>query len=142
MNLELVTLDGVKFRAEAYSVVLPTAAGEITVLPGHEPLLAQLVPGVIIIRRTKTEADYHLEHFATYGGVLEISGKGVRILVDEATHGDEINEAEVRKAHDAALALRKDAKDQVELDKAQSLVDRHAVRLHVSELRRRHARRQ
>jgi len=141
MNLELVTLDGVKFKAEAYSVILPTAAGEITVLPGHEPLLSQLVPGVITIRRNKTEADYHLEHFATYGGVLEISSKGVRILVDEATHGDEINVAEAQKAHDAALALRKDAKSQVELDKAQSLVDRHAVRLQVADLRRRHQRR-
>jgi F-type H+-transporting ATPase subunit epsilon len=141
MNLELVTLDGVKFKAEAYSVILPTAAGEITVLPGHEPLLSQLVPGVITIRRSKSEADYHLEHFATYGGVLEISSKGVRILVDEATHGDEINEAEARKAHDAAVSLRTAAKDQVELDKAQGMVDRHAVRLQVADLRRRHQRR-
>jgi F-type H+-transporting ATPase subunit epsilon len=141
MNLELITLDGVKFKAEAYSVILPTAAGEITVLPGHEPLLSQLVPGVITIRRSKSEADYHMEHFATYGGVLEISSKGVRILVDEATHGDEINEAEARKAHETAIALRKDAKSQVDLDKAQSLVDRQAVRLHVAELRRRHTRR-
>ncbi|HEX7963189.1 MAG TPA: ATP synthase F1 subunit epsilon [Candidatus Saccharimonadales bacterium] len=141
MNLELVTLDGAKFKAEAYSVILPTADGEITVLPGHEPLLAQLVPGVITIRRSRGEADYHLEHFATYGGVLEISSKGVRILVDEATHGDEINEAEAKKAHEAAVALRKDAKTQVELDKAQGLVDRHAVRLQVADLRRRHARR-
>jgi F-type H+-transporting ATPase subunit epsilon len=141
MNLELVTLDGVKFKAEAYSVVLPTADGEITVLPGHEPLLAQMTPGVITIRRTRGDADYHLEHFATYGGVLEISSKGVRILVDEATHGDEINESEAKKAHEAAVALRKDAKDQVELDKAQSLVDRHGVRLEVAELRRRHSRR-
>jgi F-type H+-transporting ATPase subunit epsilon len=141
MNLELVTLDGVKFKSEAYSVVLPTADGEITVLPGHEPLLAQMTPGVITIRRNRTDADYHLEHFATYGGVLEISSKGVRILVDEATHGDEINENEAKKAHEAAVALRKDAKDQVELDKAQSLVDRQGVRLEVAELRRRHSRR-
>jgi F-type H+-transporting ATPase subunit epsilon len=137
MNLELVTLDGVKFRAEAYSVILPTADGEITVLPGHEPLLSQMVPGIITIRRTRGEADYHMEHFATYGGVLEISSKGVRILVDEATHGDEINEAEAKKAHEAALTLRKEAKNQVELDKAQSLVDRHGVRLEVAQLRRR-----
>jgi F-type H+-transporting ATPase subunit epsilon len=143
MNLELVTLDGVKFKAEAYSVILPTADGEITVLPEHEPLLAQLVPGVITVRRSRGEADYHMEHYATYGGVVEISRKGgVRILVDEAAHGDEINEAEAKKAHEAALALRKEAKTQVELDKAQSLVDRHAVRLQVADLRRRHSRRQ
>jgi F-type H+-transporting ATPase subunit epsilon len=142
MNFELVTLDGVKFKAQAYSAILPTASGQITVLPGHEPLLSQLVPGVITIRRNKSDADHHLEHYATYGGVLEIGKGGVRVLVDEATHGEDVNEAEAKKAHDAALALRKDAKDQVELDKAQALVDRHAVRLEVAGLKRRHSRHQ
>lgn len=142
MQLELVTLSGVKFSEQAYSAVLPTAAGEITVLPGHEPMLSQLIPGVVTIRRGKTDPDRHLEHFATMGGVLEISGKGVRILVDEATHGDEVNEAEARKAHEAALAMRKEAKTQVELDHAQSLIDRQTVRLQVAELRRRHNRHQ
>lgn len=138
MELELVALDGVKFSSKAYSIILPTAAGEITVLPGHEPLLSQLVPGVITIRKEKTDPDYHLEHFATYGGVLEIGRNRVRVLVDEASHGDEINEAEAQKAHEAAVSLRRDAKTQVELDKAQALVDRQAVRLQVAGLRRRH----
>src|SRR5690242_4943694 len=100
MKLELVTLDGVKFSADAYSVVLPTASGQITVLSNHEPLMTVLVPGVIAIRRAAKDPDYHLEHYATYGGVTEITSDGVRILVDEATHGDEINEAEARRAHD------------------------------------------
>lgn len=140
MKFELVSLDGVKFSAEAYSVVLPTAAGQITLLPQHEPLLGVVVPGVITIRRSKSDPDHHLEHYATYGGVLEVGPDGARVLVDEATHGDEINEAEAEKAHQAALDLRKAAKDQVELDKAQSLVDRHAVRLEVARIRRRHQR--
>jgi F-type H+-transporting ATPase subunit epsilon len=141
MNFELVTLDGVKSKAQIYSVILPTGAGQITVLPGHEPLLSQIVPGVITVRRNKTDADHHLEHFATYGGVVEISpANGVRVLVDEAAAGEEVNAAEAQKAHDAALRLRKDAKNQVELDHAQALVDRHAVRLQVADLKRRHNR--
>jgi F-type H+-transporting ATPase subunit epsilon len=140
MNFELVTLDGVKFKADIYSVILPTAAGEITVLPGHEPLLSQMAPGVIAIRRSKGDADHHVEHYATYGGVVEISKAGVRVLVDEASHGDDINLAEAQKAHDEAMRLRKDAKNQVELDHAQGLVDRHAVRLQVADLKRRHSR--
>lgn len=141
MNFELVTLDGVKFKAQAYSVILPTAAGQITVLPGHEPMLSQLIPGVITVRREKSDPDHHLEHYATYGGVVEISGKsGVRVLVDEATGGEEVNLAEAQRAHDEAVRLRKDAKSQVELDQAQSLVDRHAVRLQVADLKRRHQR--
>lgn len=140
MKFELVSLDGVKFSAQVYSIVLPTAAGQVTVLPGHEPLLGVVIPGVIIIRREKNDPDHHLEHYATYGGVLEVGAEGVRVLVDEATHGDEINEAEAEKAHQAALALQKAAKDQVELDKAQAMVDRTAVRLQVAGLRRRHRR--
>jgi F-type H+-transporting ATPase subunit epsilon len=142
MNFELVTLDGIKFQAEAYSVILPTAAGQITVLPGHEPMLSQLVPGIIIVRRNKGDADSKLEHYATYGGVLEIGKNGVRVLVDEATHGDDINVAEAQKAHDAAMRLLSDAKGQVDLDRAQALVQRHGVRLQVAELRHRHARHQ
>lgn len=140
MNFELVTLDGIKYQAEAYSVVMPTAAGQITVLPGHEAMLSQLVPGIIVVRRNKGDADTKLEHYATYGGVLEISSKGVRVLVDEATHGDDINVAEAQKAHDAAQRLLSEAKDKVELDRAQALVERHGVRLEVAELRRRHTR--
>lgn len=140
MNFELVSLDGVKFKAEAYSVVLPTASGQITILPDHEPLLSVVVPGIITIRRNKTDADSHLEHYATYGGVLEITKDGARVLVDEATHGNEVNEAEAQKAHEAALKLLSQAKTQVDLDKAQSLVDRSVVRLDVAKLKRRHNR--
>lgn len=141
MKFELVSLDGVKFSADAYSVILPTAAGQITLLPNHEPLLGVVNAGVITIRRNKTDPDHHLEHYATYGGVLEVTRDGARVLVDEATHGDEVNEAEAEKAHQKALELVKSAKDQVELDRAQSLVDRHAVRLEVARIRRRHQRR-
>lgn len=140
MNFELVSLDGVKFRATAYSVILPTASGQITLLKSHEPLLGVVVPGTITIRRDKSDPDHHLEHYATFGGVLEVTKTGARVLVDEAAHGDEINEAEAEKAHKAALDLRKNAKNQVELDHAQSLIDRQAVRLNVAKLRRHHRR--
>jgi F-type H+-transporting ATPase subunit epsilon len=140
MKFELVSLDGVKFSADAYSVVLPTAAGQVTVMPQHEPLLGVVVPGVITIRRDKSDPDHHLEHYATYGGILDVSPTLVRVLVDEATHSDEVSEAEAEKAHQQALDLLKGAKDQVELERAQSLVDRHAARLDLARIRRRHRR--
>lgn len=140
MNFELVSLDGIKFQAQAYSVILPTASGQITLLAQHEPLLSVVVPGTITIRRDKKDADYKLEHYATFGGVLEVTKSGARVLVDEAEHGDEVSEAEAEKAHKAALDMRKNAKTQVELDHAQSLIDRQSVRLNVAKLRRRHRR--
>lgn len=138
MQLELVTLDGTKMREDVYSVTLPTAGGIITVYPDHEPLMSVLVPGVVTVRRGKNDPDQLLEHFATFGGVLEIGPGAVRVLVDEAASGEEISDQEAEKAHQAALKLKSEAKSQVELEHAQSLVDRQAVRLKVADLKRQH----
>ena len=65
----------------------------------------------------------------------------MRILVDEATHGDEINFAETEKARAEAQKQLENAKDKVEIERAQALIDRHTVRLNVATLRRRTTRR-
>jgi F-type H+-transporting ATPase subunit epsilon len=137
MNLKLITLLGIKIDQEAYELIIPTAAGEIAVFPGHEPLVTIAVPGAIAVRYKKDDPDTELEYFAISGGVVEISQTAVRVLVDEADHGDDIVEAESQAALERAIELRDNAKDQVELEKAHQLVDRHSVRLKVAELRRR-----
>ncbi|HEU5121571.1 MAG TPA: ATP synthase F1 subunit epsilon [Candidatus Saccharimonadales bacterium] len=140
MKLELVTLLGVKLDRDIYEVMIPTVDGEIAVFPGHEPLVTMATPGALAVRYEKTDPDESLDYFAISGGVVEVSQQNVRILVDEADHGEDIIEAESKAALDRAMELRDSAKDQVELEKAHQLVDRHAVRLKVAELRRRHHR--
>ncbi len=140
MKFELVTLAGIQLDQEVYEVMLPTAAGPISVFPGHEPLVSVAVPGAIAVRYKKGDPEDKLEYFAIGGGVIEISGTRVRVLVDEADHGDDIVEAESKAALEHALKLRETAKNQVELEKAHQLVDRHTVRLKVADLRRRHRR--
>lgn len=141
MKFELVTLNGTKFGDEVYEVVLPTPLGYIGVFPEHMPLVSIATPGVISIRHKATDRDEHMEHFATNGGVIEIGENSIRVLTDEADHADEISEQEAQKAYERAKELLKDAKNQVDLDKAQSLIDRQAVRLQVAGLKRRHPRR-
>jgi F-type H+-transporting ATPase subunit epsilon len=137
MNLQLITLLGIKIDQEVYELIIPTAAGEIAVFPGHEPLVTLAVPGAIAVRYKQTDSDNELEYFAISGGIIEITQKAVRVLVDEADHGDDIIEAESEAALQRAIELRDNASDQVELEKAHQLVDRHSVRLKVAELRRR-----
>ena len=140
MNLKLITLLGVKVDQEVYELIIPTAAGEIGVFPGHEPLVTMAVPGAIAVRYNKGDNDDKLEYFAISGGVVEINQKAVRVLVDQADHSDDIIEAEAQAALARAIELRDSAKDQLELEKAHELVDRHQVRLKVAGLRRRHKR--
>lgn len=141
MQLQLVTLSGTKVDKPVYEVIIPTEDGEIGVFPGHEPLVTLAKSGVIQVREEKTDSDDQLELFAISGGVVRIDTDTVRVLVDEAEHGDDIVEAESQKALERALKMRDEAKDRVELDKAHQLVDRHMVRLKVADLRRHRRRR-
>lgn len=136
LKLEFVTLSGSKLHDDVYEVILPTGEGGIAVYEHHMPLVTSIVPGVIKVRRNKSDSDDQLDVFATNGGIAEISGKSLRLLVDEATHADEIVEQEAAEALAEARRLKEEAKDEVELEHAQAMVDRQAVRLKVAELRR------
>jgi F-type H+-transporting ATPase subunit epsilon len=137
IKFELVTLDGTKFSEEVHEVLLPTPLGEIGVFEHHMPLVSLASPGVIKVRRKANHPDELLEYFATNGGVIEIIDNGVRVLVDEADQADEINEQEAKKAYQEAQDLRSKAKDQVTLARAQEMIDRHAIRLKVADVKRR-----
>lgn len=136
ITFQLVTLDGIKYSDEAYEVLLPTPDGIIAVFKDHMPLVSIASPGVISVRRKSNEPDDMMEHYATNGGVIEVLNNEVRVLADEADHADEINTAEAEKAIEHARNLRAEAKDQVSLDTAQTMLDRSQVRLRVAELRR------
>lgn len=137
MKLDLVTLTGSKFSGEVYEAQLPTTSGPIAVYPGHQPLVTLMGSGVITIRKQKNDPDSLMDDFATNAGIAEIDGNSIKILVDEADHSDEIAQAEAEKALERAKELKRSAKGQVELDKAQAMIDRYAVRLKVAGLRRR-----
>ena len=137
MKLRLITMSGELVDQDVYEVIVPTVDGEISVFPDHEPLVTVAKPGVVTVRYDKGHGPEHLEYFAISGGIVEVTGQSLRILVDEAEHGDDIVEAETQAALERAVKMRDEATDQVELEKAHQLVDRHMVRLKVADLHRR-----
>jgi len=141
IRFQLVALSGTKFDGDVYEVVLPTLEGEIGVLEKHMPLFSVATVGVIMVRRGPKDADRDREFFAISGGVIEVSDNTLRVLVDEADHADDINAAEAEAAMERAKAMKAEARDEVSLEHAQALVDRHAVRLQVAGLKRHHQKR-
>jgi F-type H+-transporting ATPase subunit epsilon len=137
IKFELVTLRGVKLSEEVHEVLLPTLDGQIAVFENHAPLVSIAKTGVISVRRKSDHPDDMLDHYAVTGGVIEIADNVVRVLVDEADHSAEVSEKEAQEALENAKKLYSEAKDQMSIDKAQSMIDRQAVRLRVAELRRR-----
>ena len=138
IHFQLVALSGTKFDGDAYEVLLPTLDGEIGVLQDHMPLVSVATTGVVAVRKDSKDSDREREYFAISGGVIDVTDNILRVLVDEADNAADINQAEAEAAMERARAMKAEAKDQVSLEHAQQLVDRHAVRLHVADLHRRH----
>src|SRR5580704_1134970 len=101
MEVELLTLSGVKFRGTASMVSLVAADGEMGILPHHEPYTARLVAGPVTVH-----ANGKKQVFALYGGLLEITADRVRLLADEADHEDDIVAAEAEQALERAEEMK------------------------------------
>jgi F0F1-type ATP synthase epsilon subunit len=79
MKLSVYSLKKALYEGDATSVNVKTAAGEITVLDHHRPLISKLVSGTMKIVDAKQK-----EHFIPVGGgFLEIDGKNhAKLIVD------------------------------------------------------------
>lgn len=137
IHFQLVSLSGLKFDEDVYEVILPTLDGQIGVLDHHMPLVSVATTGAISVRRKPTDPDDFMDHFAVSGGVIEVANNVLTVLVDDADHADEIEAAEAQKAMERATKMKSEAKDQVSLEHAQNLIDRHSVRIQVAGLKRR-----
>jgi F-type H+-transporting ATPase subunit epsilon len=98
IKFELITPERTVFRTEVDQVTLPTAQGEITILPNHIPLVATLVPGVAHLKKGQAEEDV-----AVSGGFIQIQeGNRIRVLADTAERGAELDIAAIEQAKNRA----------------------------------------
>lgn len=138
LNFQLVSSTGPKYDGEAYEILVPTKNGEIAVLEDHMPLIAAGKPGVLSVR--KKPSDKELEHFAVYGGVLEVDGKTARFISEDVTTTDEVSEQEASESLARAKKLVQTAGTRQALQEAKNVVAHHETRLHLARLKRRHHR--
>jgi F-type H+-transporting ATPase subunit epsilon len=99
MQVELVAVERRVWSGEASFVFARTTVGEIGVLPGHEPTLAQLEDaGIVRIDST----DGNSTTVAVHGGFLHITPEGVTILAESAEIGEEVDVSRARAALERA----------------------------------------
>jgi F-type H+-transporting ATPase subunit epsilon len=99
MRVELVAVERRIWSGDANFVLARTTVGEIGVLPGHEPTLAQLEEaGIVRINGT----DGSSTTLAVHGGFLSITPESVTVLAEFAERADEIDVARARAALDRA----------------------------------------
>jgi F-type H+-transporting ATPase subunit epsilon len=99
IKLEIVTPEAVTYSEDVDMVTLPGVEGEMGIFPMHVPLLTQIVPGEVSVR--KNGQDYFL---AVGEGFVEITGDRVAILTDMAIKAADIDEVKAEEARKRAEA--------------------------------------
>jgi F-type H+-transporting ATPase subunit epsilon len=74
------TPDGMTAGGECDFLVLPTGTGELGVLAGHAPLVADIVPGDVRVTRSGSE-----ERVRVGRGVVEVRADMVHLFVSSAS---------------------------------------------------------
>ena len=109
LQVEVVAADRLVWSGESVNIIARTVEGDIGILPGHEPLLAVLVPCVVEI----VTADGRSESLAVDEGFISVAHNRVSVLAQVATLGHEVGLEEARREASTleAKAMQGDADD-------------------------------
>ena len=133
LTLEIVTPESRVYSDTIDTVIIPTIEGEVGILPGHIPLLAQVAHGEL--RVTKGG---QTEWLAVSGGFVQVDGDRVSVLAEHAITEEKIDEHAVEAALKLAEQDIRDAKDTdpQQYEHLQNLIRYAGVQLAVKRRRR------
>jgi F-type H+-transporting ATPase subunit epsilon len=97
IKLEIVTPEKKVFDDAVDSVTVPTASGEIGIMPNHAPLISSLRSGILSYTRGGAT-----EKMVISGGFVEVSANKASVLADVAETSEEIDTALARQEREAA----------------------------------------
>ena len=122
LRLKVITPRKIVIDKQVSSVTVPTADGEITILPHHTHLFSLLIEGIVKIKSEANEDD-----LAIGGGYLETNGKTVTILVSRAYGQDEIDRNLTNKAVEEAKHILSKSTDEKERAQAMTIIRRSVI---------------
>jgi F-type H+-transporting ATPase subunit epsilon len=131
MKLEIVTPEGTAYSEDVEMVTLPGVAGQMGIYPRHVPLITQMVPGEMIVRKNGREL-----FLATGEGLIEVTATRVAILTDLAIPADRIDEAKAEEARQRAQARLREKLSGEQLAAVNASLARSLVQLRVKRRRR------
>lgn len=97
LRLEIVTPERRVLDTEVDSVTVPTASGEVGILPSHASLVSAIKPGILVYTIKGTT-----DKLAISGGFLEVNANKVAVLADSAETASEIDIDAARATRDQA----------------------------------------
>jgi F-type H+-transporting ATPase subunit epsilon len=127
IELEIVTPEKLLVRERADEVQIPGKAGYLEVLPGHAPLITELMIGEISYKHGGTT-----EHLSVAWGFAEVLPDKVTILAQTAERAQDIDVRRAREAKARAEAALARAEADLDFDATLFALRRAEVRLAVA----------
>lgn len=104
LKVSIITPEETVYQTqEAKVVVAPASLGQVAILPSHSPLFTKLNSGEIKVRLQKNQEN----HFAVFGGFMDVNNNQVIILADFAQRSEAIDLKTAQKAKQEAETLMK-----------------------------------
>ena len=116
IHVDVVSAEESIFSGEAEFVALPGEAGELGIYPQHTPLMTRIKPGTVRIKLVDKDEE---ELVFVAGGILEVQPGTVTVLADTAIRGHDLDEAKAAEAKKLAEEAMRNAKNDIDLAKAQ-----------------------
>jgi F-type H+-transporting ATPase subunit epsilon len=113
MKLIITSASSNILTSDAFAKIsISTEDGEITVLPGHEPLLSAIRPGILSVDHYVGNKIHTIE-YVTGGGVLNISPDTCTILADVVIADDDLTDLEyIQSQREEAEQLMKSYREE------------------------------
>ncbi len=131
LHLEIITPEKTVFTDDVDTVIVPTAMGDVGVLPDHTPLFSKIIPGEVMVR--KNSQQYFL---AVAGGFLEVLDNNVNVLAEYAIRAEDIEAIKVEEAKKRAEKLMSEKITRQEFVLAQAELQKALLELKVVRKRR------
>ena len=133
-KLEIVTPEGEAYAADVESVTIPGVEGEMGVLAAHAPLVTNIHPGEVIVKKDGKDLG-----LAVGEGFVEVLGNKVSIMADMAIEEEEIDESAVEaalKRAEEAMHEGADGHDAEQIAALQATIQKSLAQLKVKRHRR------
>ncbi len=129
LNLKIITPDRIVYENPVEQITAVARDGELTILPGHEPLVTTLG---IDVMRFKVRGEEEVA--AVIGGIMEVGTSEVTIMSDVAELAVEIDEARAKQAKERVEAEKTQRTDKIDVYASELALSRAMARLKAAEL--------
>lgn len=126
-KLKIITPEKTFFEGETEQIIARTASGNVGILAGHAPYVANIVSSPFQIK-----LDGQFKTAAISGGLIKVSAEGVIVVTSAVEWADEIDVARAERAKAAAERKIKENASQKEFERAEQKLRRAMNRLVVA----------